>query len=547
MNLYYKYFFFLCVAFFTACNEKDVSEQPAISVVRGYIDGREFNLGQSISAISLQPEIRIEFTEALQASTITADNIMLGSNGNTIPSAISIGADQKTVIVKPTAPLSHWNLNTLSFSKYIKSAKGGSFSGLVINFYTPLDTTDKFPKLTKEELMDKVQRQTFNYVWGGGHPVSGLAPERNTSPNTVTIGGSGFGVMAMIAMAERGFITRQAVLGRLDTITDFLLNKADRFHGMWPHWINGTTGKVIPFSTKDDGADIVESSFMFQALIALKSYLNTEDPQEKIISDRIDRLWSEADWTWFTRGGEQVLYWHWSPNYGWDMNHQIVGYNECLITYVLAAASPTHSITAETYNRGWARNGAMKNGKIFYNYILPLGPDKGGPLFFSHYSFLGLDPTNLKDQYANYWEQNVNHTMINRAYCISNPQQYFGYSSDFWGLTASDDYKGYLAHEPNRDNGTVSPTAAVASIPYTPEESMRVIEFMYYKIGDKMWGKQGFYDAINPSVGVVSRSYLAIDQGPQIVMIENYRSQLLWNLFMSNKDVKNGLNKLGFQ
>ena len=225
----------------------------------------------------------------------------------------------------------------------------------------------------------------------------------------------------------------------------------------------------------------------------------------------------------------------------------IKGWNECLISFVLAASSPTFSIPKSVYTKGWASDGAMKNGNSYYGIKLPLGPDKGGPLFFSQYSFLGLDPHGLEDEFANYWEQNVAHSKINYQYCLANPKKYFGYSANCWGLTASDIQNGYTANEPNNDNGTISPTAALSSIAYTPLESLNAMRYFYYKLGDKAWGSYGFVDAFNLSNAWFADSYLAIDQGPIIVMIENYRSGLLWKNFMSAPEIKSGLKSLGFK
>jgi hypothetical protein len=402
----------------------------------------------------------------------------------------------------------------------------------------------KFPVISDEDLLTLVQQQTFRFFWDFGHPVSGLARERNTSGETVTIGGSGFGIMTIPVGIERGFITRSEGMGRLQKILDFLKN-ADRFHGAWPHWMNGTTGKVIPFSTKDDGGDLVETAFMIQGLLAIRQYLDPNIPTESSMIDQINVLWEGVEWDWYTRG-KNVLYWHWSPNYNWDMNMLIRGYNEALIVYILAASSLDHSINATVYQAGWANNGGIINGQSYYGYTLPVGYDYGGPLFFAHYSFLGLDPRNLSDAYADYWTQNVNHSLINQAYCIDNPRGYIAYSDSCWGLTASDNHDGYSAHSPTNDLGVITPTAALSSMPYSPDQSMKALKFFYYTLGDRLWGEYGFYDAFNPTEGWWADSYIAIDQGPMVVMIENYRSQLLWDLFMSSPEIQLGLDKLGF-
>lgn len=408
--------------------------------------------------------------------------------------------------------------------------------------------------LTDEELLDLVQERTFQYFWDGAEPVSGMARERyhiggDFSRDIVTSGGSGFGIMGLIVGIERGYITRDEGVERLDQIVDFL-SSADRFHGVWPHWLNGKTGRVQPFSELDNGGDLVETAFLIQGLLTAKQYLKDGNEAEQKIAEKINTLWLEVEWDWYRQGEQNVLYWHWSPNHGWAMNHAIRGYDEALIIYVLAAASPTHSIPAEVYHEGWARNGNIKANFTSYGYDLSLRHNGagqfGGPLFWSHYSFLGLDPRNLEDEYANYWEHNVNHTLINRAYCISNPLGYEGYGENSWGLTASYSIDGYSAHSPYNDLGVITPTAALSSIPYTPEYSMDAMRYFYEEHGQKLFGKYGFYDAFSETENWFPDRYLAIDQGPIVVMIENYRSGLLWDLFMSNEDVQNGLDKLGF-
>lgn len=413
-------------------------------------------------------------------------------------------------------------------------------------FVTKLDLTPKFPIISDDSLLTLVQKQTFAYFWDYAHPVSGLARERSGSGETVTSGGSGFGIMTIPVAIERGFITRQQGFERTNTIVHFLNSKAERFHGVYPHWLNGTTGKTQPFSTKDNGADLVETALLIQGLLTVQQYFINGNSEEKAMCDIIQQLWEAVEWSWFQSNGQQKLVWHWSPNYSWEMNLAISGWNEGLIAYVLAASSPTYPITKAVYDNGWARNGGMKNGKTFFDTVLPLGEDKGGPLFFTHYSFLGLDPRNLSDQYANYMQQNVAHVLINRAYCIANPRGYFGYSADCWGLSASDIPDGYTASSPNNDRGTIAVTAALSSFPYTPDESMQALKFYYYVLGDRMWGNYGFKDSFNLNQRWFASSYLAIDQGPIVVMIENYRSGLLWRLFMQNQEIRTGLTKLGF-
>jgi hypothetical protein len=395
--------------------------------------------------------------------------------------------------------------------------------------------------ISDDELLTLVQQQTFKYFYDYAHPACGMARERNTSGNIVTSGGSGFSVMALIVGMERGFITRQQGLDRLGLILTFLEN-ADRFHGVWPHWMDGNTGGIIHFNP-NDGGDPVETSYLIMGLLTMRQYLNAADPDESSLIGRINTLWQSVEWDWYTNG-QNTLYWNWSEELGFQF--PFGGYNETLITYFLAAASSTHGIDAAVYHNGWAHNGSIVNGNSYYGFVLPMGESYGGPLFFEQYTYLGLNPTNLTDQYGNYWEQCKNHTLINRAYCIDNPKNWVGYGEQCWGLTASDNQNGYSAHSPTNDLGVITPTAALSSFPFTPVESMDALKFFYYTIGDKIWGEQGFADAFNVTAGWWDKEYIAIDQGPIIGMIENYRTGLLWNLFMSCPEVTDAMNKLGF-
>jgi hypothetical protein len=518
----------------------------ALQITSIVADGNEIYMTQRPDEISAANALfSITFSQPLNTATITSANFRISGTDNPIVE-VSDSEDHKTVFIEVKSELADLKRYQLIIDGNVEGANAETFDQYAKPFYTAKSNEPDFDVISDEQLLTLVQQQTFEYFYDFAEPASGMARERNTSGNLVTSGGSGFGLMALIVGIERDFITREQGLQRLDKILTFL-EDADRFHGAWSHWINGENGNVIPFSSDDNGGDLVETSFLVQGLITFRQYLNVSDPSEKALIDRINALWWGVEWDWYTRGGQDVLYWHWSPDKGWIMNHQIRGHNETLITYVLAAASPDHSIDASVYHNGYARNGAIQNGENFYGITLPLGEDYGGPLFFTHYSFLGLDPRNLSDQYANYWTQNVNHSLINQAYVEANPKGWIGYSEENWGLTASDNHQGYSAHSPTNDLGVITPTAALSSFPYTPEESMKALNFFYYSIGDRLWGDYGFYDAFNLTEGWTASSYLAIDQGPIVVMIENYRTGLLWNLFMSAPEVEAGLTKLGFE
>ena len=404
--------------------------------------------------------------------------------------------------------------------------------------------------LPDEALLDAVQRQTFRFFWEGSHPLSGLAPDRRTTreepvDDLVAIGGSGFGVMALIVAVERGWVTREAAVERLQRMLEVLV-RATCYHGAFPHFMNGRTGATIPFYRKDDGGDLVETSFLCMGLLCARQYFQRDTPGERFVRDKITVLWGEVEWDWYTQGGRKLLYWHWSPNNGWAMDHEIHGWNECLITYVLAAAAPRHAVDPAVYHRGFAAGRDFLNGKSYHGIELPLGMPYGGPLFFAHYSFCGLDPRGLKDRYADYWELNQRHVHINRAHCVANPGRFKGYGESCWGLTASDDPAGYSAHAPDNDNGTISPTAALSSLPYARPEVMQALRHFLTQHGEKAWGRYGFVDAFCEQQSWYADTYLAIDQGPIVVMMENHRSGLLWKLFMSVPEVQLGLRRLDF-
>jgi hypothetical protein len=400
--------------------------------------------------------------------------------------------------------------------------------------------------MTDDEFLTMVQRSAFRYFYDYAHPVSGLARDRTGSGNTVTIGGSGFGISALLVGIERGFITREQGVDRMLKILNFLTSKADKFHGAFPHFLNGETGQVIPFSQYDDGGDLVETAFLIQGLLTARQYFNLLDSNEVSIRNLITSIWEGVDWLWYKQVSfSNYLYWHWSPDYGWHINMQLKGWNETMICYLLGIASPTHKLPASMYYNGWASSSDYTNGNTYYGYKLWVGPIYGGPLFFAHYSFLGFDPRFKKDSFANYFNNNRNHTLINRAYCIANPKGFAAYGENVWGLTASDDPFGYAAHEPYTvDNGTITPTAALSSMPYTSQESIAMLKYIYRNYTSNLWGDYGFRDAFNPQQNWFASSNLAIDQGPIITMIENYRTQLLWNNFMANPEIKSMVDSI---
>lgn len=510
-------------------------------------NGHPASLTATSYAVAPAAQWRIRFSNKLDRSTVNSAISITESNGSTVPYSTGYQNADSTLLLTATAPLKHLTRYSITCGTSLKAANGRMLaSAFALPFVTAIDSSNKFPLISNDSLLTLVQRQTFEYFWSFAHPVSGLARERNSSGDVVTSGGSGFGIMAIPVGIERHFISRAQGLQRMQTIVSFLKNTAVKVKGAFPHWLHGATGAIVPFSANDNGADLVETAYLMMGLLTARQYFNAADAAETALRSDINSLYHAVEWDWFRNGNQQVLYWHYSPTVGWAMNMPIRGWNECLITYVLAASSPTHAVPVSVYQQGWKGAGGYTNGNTYYGYTLPLGPAMGGPLFLSQYSFLGINPINLTEGGIDFFTQNKNHALIHYQYCKANPAGHHGYSAKVWGLTASDIEGGYTASSPTNDVGVIAPTAALASMPYTPAESMEALKFYYYVLGDKLWKQYGFVDAFSLNKPWIADSFLAIDQGPIILMIENYRSALLWNLFTSCPEIKTGMQNLGF-
>ncbi len=399
-----------------------------------------------------------------------------------------------------------------------------------------------------DHLLDHVQRATIAYFWEGAHPVSGLAYDRRLTSghvrnDLVSIGGSGFSFLAIVVAVNRGWIGRRPAIERFLRMVAFL-GTVPRFHGAFPHFINGATGHAVPFSRHDDGGDLVETALLLKGLICARQYFDRDDFDERLLRTRAQELINEVEWDWYTQGPSEALQWHWSPKHNWKMGLPITGWSEGLIAYVLAAGAARHPISASVFHEGWARNGALRNGNCYYDHVLPVGPPFGGPLFLAHFSFCGLDPRRMQDRYCDYWVQNVAHASIHLAHAVLNPNGHSGYGAACWGLSSSHGPKSYLASAPDNDLGIIAPTAALSSFPYLPAAAEAALRHYLTVAGGRLWGRFGFVDAFSADERWISKTHLAINQGPIVAMIENYRSGLLWKLFMEAPIVKLGLEKL---
>jgi hypothetical protein len=541
----------LAVFLFSCKKNSGGGASPNTFLATFTVNGQNNGTG-AYANLNTSPVIAFAFTSPVSQSSLASNLSLVDNANNAVAVNISVLDNGSKATVTAAKPLSGFSNYTLSLSSGLTSTTNATLvDPISLSLSTALDSSDKFPRIADTALLTLVQQQTFHYFWDFGHPVCGLARERdNGDNNVVTTGGSGFGIMAMIVAANRGFISRSDAVTRLNTIVNFLTTKCQRWHGAFSHWIDGSSGATVAFGN-NNGADIVETSYLLEGLLTARQYFNTADAGETALRDSINSIWNAVEWNWFTQdGATSSLYWQYNPSYTsasdiWSI--AVNGWNEALITYALAASSPNYPISRGVYDTGWARTGQIRNGNAYYSISLPLGEPYGGPLFFAHYSFMGINPNNLGDAWcSDYNAQNTAHAEINYTYCVTNPLGNAGYSNVCWGLTASDIPGGYTASSPTNDVGVIAPTAAVSSLPYTPTQSMNAIRFFYYTLGDKIWGTYGFADAFDLKAPWFASSHLAIDEGPIICMIENYRSGLLWNLFMSCPEVKTGMKSLGF-
>lgn len=395
--------------------------------------------------------------------------------------------------------------------------------------------------------LDDLHHSTFEYFWSGSHPDSGLPRDRMKSDGQpiheiTSISGVGFGFLALIVGVYRSWITRQDGLDRANRMLRSL-DRVKRFHGAFPHFVHTSGGKTIPFAKYDDGGDLVETALLVQALICAREFFDGQTFGEIDLRRSVTDIVETVEWDWFTRGKPGPLFWHWSPRYGWAKNLPIVGWNEALVAYVLAAGSAAHAVDRSSYHAGWARNGDIKNNAMYLGIRLPLGEPYGGPLFLSQYSFCTLDPRGLGDAYCDdYREQVYAHSLINYRVCSTRYER-----QDGWGLSACDGPKGYVVNSPTDDHGIIATTAALSSMPFLPARSKQAaMRFLKWR-GGALKGRFGLMDSFQPSSGWVSKTHLAINQGPVVAMMENHRSGLIWDLFMNAGEVRRGMVKLGFR
>ena len=397
--------------------------------------------------------------------------------------------------------------------------------------------------MEESDLVEEIQRASFRYFRDYRHPVSGLPREGigGWNRNMCSVAATGMMFFNIAVGIENEWITRGEGLAQLHQSLQFLTEKAERFHGVFPHWLHGATGETIPFSDKDDGADLVETSFLIAGALFVREYLS-EDPSDVAAEIRAmaQQLWEDVEWSWFVKDrsdGRRPLLWHWSPKHGFGLDLEVVGFNECQITYLLALASPTFPIQPISYFHGWIHPG-YGHARDALGIPLELGRERyGPPAFFMHYSYLGIPPSVFHYGTKNYFEHFEDFCRVQVLWA----EQQVPERGVLWGASASMNPAGYGVQEPGKDHGTITPTAYLASWPYAPDAARACLEQMYRDHARSFWGPFGFRDAMSPARNWYSQHYIAINVGPIAPMIENYKTGLGWNTLMRAPEIQRAI------
>ena len=417
------------------------------------------------------------------------------------------------------------------------------------------------------QFLHDLQERTFHYFWDLTDHETGLVPDRAPTASFSSVAATGFGLTAYIVGVERDFISREEAATRVLNTLKFHYEAPQGeqvsgiigYKGFFYHFLDPATGhrfKEVELSTIDTG-------LLMAGILSCQSYFNRPNATEKAIRELADKLYRRVEWDW-ALNDNGTLSMGWFPEKGF-IEHSWQGYNEAMILLVLAIASPTHPIPAESWTK-WTKTYRWANFQG-YEYV------NFGPLFGHQYSHMYVDFRGIQDEYMrskgiDYFENSKRATLANRAYCIENPGGFIGYGPDLWGLTACDgpfngeketaigavQFAGYWARAAAineiRDDGTIAPTAAGGSLAFTPQESLAALMHMKNEYGDRLYGEYGFKDAFNLTYpeqsGWFDKDYLGIDQGPILIQAENYRTELIWSIMKENPYIVEGLKKAGF-
>jgi hypothetical protein len=409
-------------------------------------------------------------------------------------------------------------------------------------------TISATPKaLDDEAFLDLVQRTAFDYFWYETNPANGLIKDRSSDPSLSSIAAVGFGLSALTVGIDRGWISREAGRARVLTTLTFLWNSphgpepdATGYKGFYYHFLDMQTGR----RDGDSELSTIDTALLLGGVLHVQQYFDQADATEDQIRALADAIYRRVEWPWMQVRAPKVCH-GWTPERGFLL-YDWGGYNEAMILYLLALGSPTFPIHPEA----WAAWTSSYAWETHYGHAFVVFP----PLFGHQYSHVWVDFRDIQDPYMrdkglDYFENSRRATLANRAYAIANPHGWADYGENVWGLTASDipsSYRARGAPPGESDDGTITPTAVGGSLVFTPRESLAALRYMYTTYRTRLWGPYGFKDAFNPSIKWFASDYLGIDQGPFVLMLENYRTGRIWNVLMPHAAIQRGLKRAGF-
>jgi hypothetical protein len=408
-------------------------------------------------------------------------------------------------------------------------------------------------QMTDNQFLDTLQRACFDFFWQEANPSNGLIKDRSSATSPSSIASIGFGLSAICIGIDHGWITREAGRDRVLTTLRTFWNGPQGtgessvmgYKGFFYHFLDMNTGH----RTWSCELSSIDTGLLLAGIIDAKQYFDAADSLDGVVRALADSIYYRMDWNWF-RNGDPSIEMGWVPSTKFGTFGPWIGYNEAMILYILALGSPTYPVPAgvwQTWTSGYSY-------RIHYGYAFIEFP----PLFGHQYSHCWIDFRSINDAVMRprgftYFENSRRATLAQRAYCAANPKAWVGYSDTLWGITACDSPPGPLypysargAPPAQNDDGTIAPTAVGGSIAFAPEVCIPTLRSMYDTYRSQIWMKYGFRDAFNLTQNWWGPDVIGIDQGPIIIMIENYRTQRVWNRFMRNPDIQRGLERAGF-
>lgn len=434
--------------------------------------------------------------------------------------------------------------------RYQYFVRSVSLTGGIQSIPTDTITTPAIGPLSDDDFLELVSRTAFDFLWNEANPANGMVRDRSRENSAASVASIGMALTGYGVAADRGWITRDQARERTRTTLNFLWNApqstapdATGYKGHFYHFLNMQTGR----RAGTNELSTIDTALLMAGVLYAAAYFDQDHPDEAFIRDTGKALYDRVDWAWASPRAPRISH-GWNPESGF-IPYDYGGYSEAMILYLLALGSTTYPVERQAWEY-WM------SGYRWQSDFLPGRPYVAfAPLFGHQYSHIWVDfrgrrDAAMRDRGIDYFENSRRATLAQVNYAAANPNRFAGYSANEWGITASDTPTGYRARgapPAYNDDGTLNPTAPGGSYPFTPEESLRALRTMYTTYGRRLWGIYGFRDAYNPTQNWFATDYIGIDQGPILLMIENYRSGSIWQRFMTRPEIQQGLTRAGFQ